>query len=62
MAALITAGQFAQVTFHLDKAMDNGLTSTEASEIVSHLAYYAGWPNAFSAIPVVKAVFETRSN
>lgn len=61
VAALITSGQFAQVTFHLGKAMDNGLTATEASELVSHLAYYAGWPSAFSAVPVVKSVFESRA-
>ncbi len=61
VAALITSGQFAQVTFHLGKALDNGLTTTEASEIVSHLAYYAGWPNAFSVMPIVKGVFESRA-
>ena len=61
VAALITSGQFAQVSFHLGKAMDNGLTSTQASELVSHIAYYAGWPNAFSAVPVVKAVLEARA-
>jgi 4-carboxymuconolactone decarboxylase len=37
-AALITSRQFAQMTFHLGQAMDNGLTSTEATEIVSHFA------------------------
>jgi 4-carboxymuconolactone decarboxylase len=41
--------------------MDNGLTQTEAAELLSHLAYYAGWPNAFSAVPVVKGVFENRN-
>jgi 4-carboxymuconolactone decarboxylase len=61
VAALITSGQFAQVAFHLGKAMDNGLTAAEASELISHIAYYAGWPNAFSAVPVVKAVLEARS-
>lgn len=61
VAALITSGQFAQIGFHLGRAMDSGLTRTEASELVSHLAYYAGWPNAFSAVPVVKAVFESRA-
>ncbi|MFM0616355.1 carboxymuconolactone decarboxylase family protein [Paraburkholderia nemoris] len=61
VAALITSGQFVQIGFHLGRAMDNGLTRMEASEMVSHLAYYAGWPNAFSAVPVVKSVFETRA-
>jgi 4-carboxymuconolactone decarboxylase len=38
--------------------MDSGLTQPQASEVVTHIAFYAGWPNAFSALPVVKEVFE----
>src|SRR5437588_1705508 len=60
VSALITAGQVAQITYHLNKAMDNGLTQTQAAEVVTHLAFYAGWPNAFSALPIVKDVFEKR--
>jgi len=44
----------------LNRAMDNGLTPEEAGEVVTHLAFYAGWPNAFSALPVVKDVIEKR--
>jgi 4-carboxymuconolactone decarboxylase len=40
--------------------MDNGLTKSEASEALTHLLFYAGWPNVFSAIPVAKDVFEKR--
>jgi 4-carboxymuconolactone decarboxylase len=60
VAALIAAGQVAQITFHLNKAMDNGLTQEQAAEAITHLAFYAGWPNAMSAVPVAKAVFEKR--
>ena len=60
VSALIAAGQVAQITFHLNRAMDNGLTRAQASEVLAHLAFYAGWPNAFSAVPVVKAVFDGR--
>jgi 4-carboxymuconolactone decarboxylase len=60
ISALVAAGQAAQVTYHLNRAMDNGLTRTQASEVLTHLAFYAGWPNVFSALPVVKAVFEKR--
>jgi 4-carboxymuconolactone decarboxylase len=60
VSALIASGQFAQITYHLNRAMDNGLTQRQAGEVVTHLAYYAGWPNAFSALPVVKDVFEKR--
>jgi 4-carboxymuconolactone decarboxylase len=61
ISALIASGQVAQLTPHLNKAMDNGLSRVEAAEVISHLAYYAGWPNAFSALPVAKDVFEKRS-
>ena len=60
VSALIASGQAAQVTYHLNRAMNNGLTRAEASEVLTHLAFYAGWPNVFSALPVVKAVFEKR--
>lgn len=62
VSALIASGQAAQITYHLNRAMDNGLTKAETSEVLAHLAFYAGWPNVFSALPVVKAVFEKRPN
>ena len=60
VSALIAAGQVAQVPFHLNKAMDNGLTLAQAAEVITHLAFYVGWPNAMSALPVAKEVFEKR--
>ena len=60
VSALVASGQVAQITFHLNRAMDNGLTQTEAAEAIAHLAFYAGWPNAMSAVPVAKDVFEKR--
>jgi 4-carboxymuconolactone decarboxylase len=41
--------------------MDNGLTREQAGEAITHLAFYVGWPNAFSAMPVAKEVFEKRA-
>ncbi len=61
VSALIASGQVGQITFHLNRAMDNGLTQEQAGEVISHVAFYAGWPNAFSAVPVAKAVFESRA-
>lgn len=61
VSALIAASQVGQIGFHLNRAMDNGLTQTEAGEVLTHLAFYAGWPNAFSAVPVVQGVFEGRA-
>jgi 4-carboxymuconolactone decarboxylase len=60
VSALIASGQVAQVPYHLNRAMDNGLTQSEASEVLTHLLFYAGWPNVFSAVPVAKDVFEKR--
>ena len=60
VSALIANGQAAQVPYHLNRAMDNGLTQTEAAEVLTQLAFYAGWPNVFSALPVAKDVFEKR--
>jgi 4-carboxymuconolactone decarboxylase len=42
--------------------MDNGLTQEQSGEVVTQLTFYAGWPNAFSALPVVKDVFEKRAH
>jgi 4-carboxymuconolactone decarboxylase len=61
VSALIASGQVAQVTYHLNRAMDNGLTQTQAAEVLTHLAFYAGWPNVFSALPVAKEVFAKRA-
>jgi 4-carboxymuconolactone decarboxylase len=60
VSALIASGQVAQIPYHLNRAMDNGLTQAQAAEVITHLAFYVGWPNAFSALPVAKDVFEKR--
>ena len=59
VSALIASGRLPDSI--LNRAMDNGLTQTEAGEVIAHLAFYAGWPNAFSAVAVAKEVFEKRS-
>ena len=60
VSALVATGQVAQLTYHLNRAMDNGLTRAQASEAMTQLAFYAGWPNVFTALPVVKDVLEKR--
>jgi 4-carboxymuconolactone decarboxylase len=60
VSSLIASGQVAQITYHLTRAMDNGLTPAQASEVLTQLAFCAGWPNAFSALPILKEVFEKR--
>ena len=61
ISSLIANGQAAQLNSHLTIGMNNGLTSAEIGEVISHIAFYAGWPNAFSAMTVAKSVFETRA-
>jgi 4-carboxymuconolactone decarboxylase len=60
VSALVAGGQVAQIPYHLNRAIDNGLTKEQAGETLTQLAFYVGWPNAFSALPVVKDVFEKR--
>ena len=60
VSALVASGQVPQITYHLGRAMDNGLTQEQASEALTQLAFYAGWPKVFSALPVVKDVLASR--
>lgn len=60
VSALVAAGQVAQIPYHLGGAMDNGMTKEQAGEVLTHLAFYVGWPNVFSALPVFKDVLEKR--
>ena len=61
VSALVANGQVGQVTYHLGRAMDNGLTQEQAGESLTQLAFYAGWPNVFSALPVFREVFAGRA-
>ena len=58
VAALIAGGNTEQLPGHLMRAKDNGLTETELKEVITHLAFYAGWPKAMSAITIAKRVFD----
>ncbi|MFF7468137.1 carboxymuconolactone decarboxylase family protein [Streptomyces sp. NPDC008092] len=49
-----------QLDHHLGVALDNGLAVAELSEAITHLAFYAGWPNAMSAITRLKGIAEKR--
>jgi 4-carboxymuconolactone decarboxylase len=57
VAALIAAGNTEQLRNHLLLAKSNGLTEAELKEVIIHLAFYAGWPRAMSAINVAKNAF-----
>jgi 4-carboxymuconolactone decarboxylase len=57
VAALIAGGNTEQLPNHLLRAKTNGLTEDELKEVIIHLAFYAGWPRAMSAIQVAMAAF-----
>src|SRR3984893_6319479 len=59
-ATLIALGREKQLGGHLQRALDNGLKQSELSEVITHLAFYAGWPAAMTAALVAKQVFEGR--
>ena len=57
VAALTAMGSTDQLAFHLDFAKRNGNSEEELVEAITHLAFYAGWPKAMSAMAVAKQVF-----
>jgi 4-carboxymuconolactone decarboxylase len=56
-AALVSTGKIEQMDFHFPRALENGVTQEEIVEMITHLAFYAGWPNAMSAVHRAKALF-----
>ena len=57
VAALTAGGNTGQLTHHLALASQNGVTESELIEAITHLAFYAGWPKAMSAMTVAKELF-----
>ena len=58
--ALMVMGRDEQLRGHLARALDNGCTKDEIGELITHLAFYAGWPAAMTAALIAKEVFEGR--
>jgi 4-carboxymuconolactone decarboxylase len=58
VACLIALYRTNELPFHLDLALKNGVTRDEISEVITHLAFYAGWPSASTAIDIARKVFE----
>jgi 4-carboxymuconolactone decarboxylase len=61
ISSLVASGQVTQLNGHIPIGMNNGLTQVEIAETLTHLTFYVGWPNVFSAMPVAKDVFEKRA-
>ena len=57
VAALVTLNRPDQLRFHLNFAVQNGVKEGELIEAITHLAFYAGWPSAMSAIMIAKEIF-----
>ena len=54
---LITKGAFEQLPYHMQTAKKNGITKEEIVEVITQLAFYVGWPNAWSAFNIAKKVW-----
>lgn len=57
LAALISDGNFEQVVAHMKIGKENGITQEEMAEIITHLAFYVGWPKAWSAFKIAKEIW-----
>jgi 4-carboxymuconolactone decarboxylase len=60
-AALVALQRPDQLRGHLDRALTNGVTKEELGELITHLAFYSGWPTAVTAASIAKEVFDKRS-
>lgn len=60
VAALIALNRTEQLRGHLERALGNGVTKEEIIEVITHLAFYSGWPTAMSAALLAKDVLEAR--
>ena len=58
VAALVSLGRTEQLRSHLRRALDNGLGKDELVRAITHLAFYAGWPAAMTAITELKKITE----
>ena len=56
VAALVAMYRIEQLPFHLARALENGVTRDELVELITHLAFYSGWPTAASAINLLKQI------
>ncbi len=58
ISALIAMDRPAQLRSHLKLALQNGVTRDEITEVITHLAFYSGWPTAVSAVGIARDMFE----
>ncbi|MTD39025.1 carboxymuconolactone decarboxylase family protein [Erwinia sp. CPCC 100877] len=58
ISALISGGNFEQLPAHLNIGKQNGITQEEIVEVITHLAFYVGWPKAWSAFKLAKEIYK----
>lgn len=58
VASLIALYRANELPFHLKKALENGVSREELIEVITHLAFYSGWPTASTALTIARRVFE----
>ena len=58
VACLISLYRTNELPFHLKKALENGVSRDEIGEVITHLAFYAGWPTASTALSIAEHVFK----
>jgi 4-carboxymuconolactone decarboxylase len=56
VSALVAMNRTEQLPFHIQRAIENGVTKEELVEVITHLAFYSGWPTAMSAMMIAKQV------
>ena len=60
LATLIATYRPEQLRGHLARALDNGVTKEEIAEVITHLAFYSGWPGSMTAARIAKEVYDER--
>ncbi len=60
VATLVALYRVNELPFHLNRALDNGISREELVEVITHLAFYSGWPTAATATAIAQRVFEER--
>ncbi len=58
VASLVSLYRTNELPFHLERALQNGVTRDEIVELITHLAFYSGWPTAGTALSIARRVFE----
>ncbi|NGP08482.1 carboxymuconolactone decarboxylase family protein [Rhodococcus sp. 14C212] len=58
VAALIALYRPEQLEAHIERALGNGVTADELAEVITHIAFYAGWPSAVTAGEILRSVLQ----